>query len=174
MTRPDVVSREFLYRFEDEVNRARHEINEKHMSLAEVKARLAHIAGIDGLKVEATPRGDEIYTLGDVTAIVPRGNDRDSMIYLEQKLSNPFEQPKTEQKSMSITGIEPGIFEAKMAQMKKKLTDRLNGGLAKIDTAAEAGAVKMEAAVDGVVAKVDKEIDDKLAEFAQFTNGGPA
>jgi hypothetical protein len=80
----------------------------------------------------------------------------------------PNEKPK-----MSITGIEPGIFEAKIAEMKKKLADRLNGGLAKIDSAAEAGAVKMEAAVDGVVAKVDKDIEDKLAEFAQFTNGGP-
>lgn len=172
-----MVSREFLYQLEDEVNRARHEINEKHMGLAEVKARLAHIAGIDGLKVEATPRGDEIYTLGDVTAIVPRGNDRDSMIYLEQKLSNPFDQPdqpKTEQKSMSITGIQAGAFQAKLAEMRQKIADKQTEALTKIDGAVTSGAAKMNAAVDDVITKADKEVDAALHEFAQFTNGGPA
>jgi hypothetical protein len=90
-------------------------------------------------------------------------------------LASPFVSPEnTEQKSMSITGIESGAFEAKLAAMRKKLADRLSQGLTKIDGAAEAGAARMDAAVDGIVAKVDKEIEDKLQEFATLTNGGPA
>lgn len=73
----------------------------------------------------------------------------------------------------NITGIQSGLFEAKMAELKKKLADRINGGLAKIDKAGENGAAKMDAAVDGIIAKVDKEIEDKLQEFATLTNGGP-
>ena len=106
-----MLDRQFLYRLEDEINRARHEINEKHMGLAEVKARLAHIAGIDNLKVEQTPRGDEIYSLGDVTAIVPQGGNRESMTYLAEKLSNPFEE-----KTMSAPA--PGSFAASIKAIK--------------------------------------------------------
>lgn len=79
-----------------------------------------------------------------------------------------------EKPNMSVTGIQNGAFEAKLAEMRKKLSDRLTQGLTKIDTAAEAGAARMEAAVDGIVAKVEKEIDDKLQEFATMSNGGPA
>jgi hypothetical protein len=79
-----------------------------------------------------------------------------------------------EKSTMSVTGIQSGAFEAKLADMRKKLSDRLTQGLSKIDGAAEAGAAKMDAAVDGIVAKVDKEIEDKLQEFATLTNGGPA
>jgi hypothetical protein len=85
-------------------------------------------------------------------------------------MQNPFNEPK----SMSVTGIQSGAFEAKLAEMRKKLADRMTQGLHKMDVAAESGAAKMDAAVDGVVAKVDKEIEDKLHEFASLTNGGPA
>lgn len=78
-----------------------------------------------------------------------------------------------EKSPMSVTGIQSGTFETKLADMRKKLADRLTQGLTKIDTAAEAGAAKMDAAVDGIVAKVEKEIDDKLQEFATISNGGP-
>lgn len=74
---------------------------------------------------------------------------------------------------MSVTGIQSGAFESKLADMRKKLADRMTQGLAKIDMAAETGAAKMDAAVEGIVAKVDKEIEDKLQEFATMTNGGP-
>ena len=88
-------------------------------------------------------------------------------------MQQPVNEPSQET-FMSITGIQSGVFEAKLADMRKKLADRINQGLTKIDGAAEAGAVKMEAAVDGVVAKLDAEIEDKLQEFATMTNGGPA
>jgi hypothetical protein len=89
-------------------------------------------------------------------------------------LTMPVTTEPSQETFMSITGIQSGAFEAKLAQMRQKLADRLNKGLTKIDTAAEAGAIKMEAAVDGVIAKVDAEIEDKLQEFATMTNGGPA
>lgn len=87
-------------------------------------------------------------------------------------LSSPFVQ--SGKPAMSVTGIQSGAFEAKLAAMRQKLSDRLNQGLTKIDGAAEAGAARMDAAVDGIVAQVDKEIADKLQEFATLTNGGPA
>jgi len=88
-------------------------------------------------------------------------------------LAESHNEPKRAAMS-NLTGIQSGAFEAKLEAMRKKLSDRLSQGLTKIDGAAEAGAQRMEAAVDNVIAKVDKEIEDKLQEFATLTNGGPA
>lgn len=79
-----------------------------------------------------------------------------------------------ERKPMSITGIQSGAFQAKLAEMRQKIADKQTEALTKIDGAVASGAAKMHAAVDGVIAKADKEVDDALHEFAQFTNGGPA
>lgn len=81
---------------------------------------------------------------------------------------------QTETPKMSITGLQAGAFEAKLAQIKKTIADKQSQGLAKIDTTVAAEAAKLEAAVDGVTAKISKEVDDQLAEFAAYTNGGPA
>src|SRR6185312_2210756 len=70
----------------------------------------------------------------------------------------PLAESHNERAVMSVTGIQSGAFQAQLEAMRKKLSDRLTQGLTKIDGAAEAGAQKMEAAVDGIVAKVDKEI----------------
>jgi hypothetical protein len=123
------------------------------------------------------PVGPVKYTrsLSGKMEAVPQYEDLDPPVStpLPTVTLQPAEPPPTET-FMSITGIQSGAFEAKLADMRKKLTDRLNQGLTKIDGAAEAGAVKMEAAVDNVIAKVDAEIEDKLQEFATLTNGGPA
>lgn len=141
------------------------------MGLAEVKARLAHISGIDGLKIDKTDRGTEIYILGDVKAEVPQGPDRKHMAYLEEKLNNPFEP--TETPKMSITGLQSGAFQSKLEEIKKRIADKQTAGLAKIEGSIASGAAKLDQAVDGVTAKMDAEVDAQLAEFAQFTNGGP-
>lgn len=75
--------------------------------------------------------------------------------------------------TMSITGLQSGAFQAKLAEMKQKIAEAQNQGLAKVEAAQSQAAAKVSAAIDGVVAKVDKEVEDALQEFAQFTNGGP-
>jgi hypothetical protein len=164
-----VLSREFFHQLEDEVTRARYEIDEKyHIGLAEVKARLAHIAGIENLKVEPTPRGDEIYILGDVTAIVQKGNNRNTMNYLAEKLSNPFE---TEQTAMSITGAAnlAGTIKNRIDAAKQRIAQvsaNTDGALAKLNDAADTG--------DKIAKQIETEADDLLAQIGQFSNGGPA
>lgn len=75
---------------------------------------------------------------------------------------------------MSVTGIQSGAFQAKLAEMRQKLADKQTEALTKVDNAVSSGAAKMNAAIDDVVSKADKEVDAALHEFAQFTNGGPA
>lgn len=79
----------------------------------------------------------------------------------------------TRQQSMSITGMQSGAFQAKLAEMKQKMIAAQNAGLAKIDAAQTAAAAKVDAAVTGVASKIDSEVSDALHEFAQFTNGAP-
>lgn len=75
---------------------------------------------------------------------------------------------------MSITGLQSGAFQAKLAEMRQKVADSQNKGLAKIDAAVTAGVAEMDAAAEGAAAKANKEIADALQEFGLTTNGGPA
>lgn len=75
---------------------------------------------------------------------------------------------------MSITGLQSGLIQAKLAEIKEKAMQRLTDGVAKIEAAHTGGLAKVDAATDGVIQKINKEVDDTLQEFAQFTNGGPA
>lgn len=152
------MDRQFLHRFEDELNRARYEINEKyHMGLAEVKARLAHIAGIDKLTVEPTPRGDEIYSLGDVTAVVQQGNNRATMAYLAEKLSNPFERAETmsaldriKEKAMRAKGIAPAAIKAFEADLDGLLAEE-----SEIEKQRAAAVAPHHEAIAGVKGELD-------------------
>lgn len=165
-----MLSREFYYRFEDEINRARYEINETYMGLAEVKARLAHIAGIDNLKVESTPRGDEIYTLGDVTATVPQGNNRDSMIYLAEKLANPFER---ETMSTPAPGSFAAGIRAMMDEARAGVAKAREDGLAKVGDAVKKldEAKVATVAVAGQMAKtIENEAAEVMSELGQISN----
>jgi hypothetical protein len=133
------VDREFLYRFEDEINRARYEIDEKyHMGQAELRARHLLAAAMEQINNATQP------------------------------------PPLPETPSMSITGLQQGAIQAKLAEVRQKAQERLNQGLNKIGSAQEQGLAKVDQAVDGVVEKINKEVDDQLQEFAQYTNGGPA
>ena len=140
------------------------------MGLAEVKARLAHIAGIDNLKVEPTPRGDEIYSLGDVKAIVPQGGNRESMTYLAEKLSNPFEE-----KTMSAPA--PGSFaasiKAMMDEARAGVTKAREDGLAKVgDAVGKLNEAKVATvAVAGSMAKaIEDEAAEVMSELGQISN----
>lgn len=85
-------------------------------------------------------------------------------------LESPF---VTTEKPMSVTGLQQGSIQSKLAEIKQRAQQRLADGVAKIDAAHEQGLAKVEAEMDKVVQKINKEIDDQLHEFAQSTNGGP-
>lgn len=118
-----------------------------------------------------------------VGPIKPVRANTGQMQYVPQfEVIPPVQQPPTlppnelapKATPMSITGIQSGAFQAKLAEMRKKIADKQTEALTKIDGAVTSGAAKMHAAVDDVIAKADKEVDAALHEFAQFTNGGPA
>jgi methionyl-tRNA synthetase len=88
-------------------------------------------------------------------------------------LASPFVKPETE-KSMSITGLQQGAFQAKLAEMKQRIADSQVKALTHIESVVTEGAAQLEEAAKGAAAKAQREIDDALQEFAPSTNGGPA
>lgn len=74
---------------------------------------------------------------------------------------------------MSITGLQQGSIQAKLAEIKHKAQARQAAGIAKIEAKHSEGLAKVDAAMDDVARKIDKEVDATLQEFAEFTNGGP-
>lgn len=86
------------------------------------------------------------------------------------------DQPITEKEiqKMSITGLQGGVLKAKLSEIKQNAQKRLADGIARIEGAHTSGLARVDAEMDGVVKKINKEIDDQLQEFAEFTNGGPA
>lgn len=160
------------------------------MGLADIKARLSHIAGIENLTVE-TDHAREIYHLGEQTVEIPTNNAgvRNRVQFLSDGLKNSPEalakvdqavaiiqqpKPNTETKRMSVSGLTHGILQTKLAELRQRGQDRLAAGVAKIDAAHNQGLAKVDAAMDDISKKIDKEIDDTIQEFAESTNGGPA
>jgi hypothetical protein len=78
----------------------------------------------------------------------------------------------TEKSRMSITGLQGGAFQAKLAEMRQRIADSQKNSLAHIDGVVAAGSAKLEEAAKNAAAKAQSEIDDALQEFATFTNGG--
>lgn len=95
----------------------------------------------------------------------------ESIEQLSPKLESPF---VTKEKTMSITGLQGGAFQAKLAEMRLRIADSQKNSLAHIDGVVAAGSAKLEEAARDAAAKAQAEIDDALQEFATFTNGGPA
>jgi hypothetical protein len=59
-----VLDRQFLYRLEDEVNRARYEIDEKyHMGQAELRARFLQLAAMEQIRSLTEPKQPEKPTM---------------------------------------------------------------------------------------------------------------
>lgn len=76
-------------------------------------------------------------------------------------------------RSMSITGLQSGAFQTALTQLKQRMVDKQNSAVASIAAGMAAGEAKIDAAVNGVTAKIDAEVSDALQEFATFTNGPP-
>ena len=73
---------------------------------------------------------------------------------------------------MSITGLEPGSIKTTIAAMRQKRAKRRTEALAKLQ-AADAKHDEVDAEIERVAAALDKEADDAMHEFAEYTNGGP-
>ena len=86
-------------------------------------------------------------------------------------LENPF--IRTENTKMSISGYEPGAIRAKLDALKKQGKDRRDAAIAKLDEAGKKHEAVSEE-IERVAGQIEKEADAAIAEFAEFTNGGPA
>ena len=139
------------------------------MSVFELKQALHDIPGIDTLTMGYAPNGNQLITLGDKQLEVGPMASNDE---IRTALLNPF--VRTENTTLSITGLQQGAFQAKLAEMRQKIANSQAAGLAKIDAAVTAGAAELDAAAEGAAAKANKEIADALQEFGLTTNGGPA
>lgn len=74
---------------------------------------------------------------------------------------------------MSISGYEPGSIRARLDALKKSGKDRRDAAIAKLDDAGKKHEQVSEE-IERVASQIEKEADAAIAEFAEFTNGGPA
>lgn len=80
---------------------------------------------------------------------------------------------KQEPIGTSLTGLQPGAIRAKLDALKLKAVERRAQAMAKLD-GADTKLASVDTAIEQYAARIEKEADDGLAEFATFTNGGPA
>jgi hypothetical protein len=139
------------------------------MSVLELKAALRDIVGSDQLTISYAPNGNQLIEIdGRTIEVGPMASNDEIRVALQ----NPF--IRTENTKMSITGLQSGAFQEKLAEMRQKIANAQAQGLSKIDGVVTAGTAKLDEAAQGAAAKAQKEIDDALQEFATMTNGGPA
>jgi hypothetical protein len=74
---------------------------------------------------------------------------------------------------MSISGYEPGAIRARLEAIKKTGKERRDEAIAKLDDAGKKHEAVSEE-IERVAVQLEKEADDALQEFAEFSNGGPA
>lgn len=73
---------------------------------------------------------------------------------------------------MSISGYEPGAIRDKLNALKVKGKQRRDEAIAKLDEAGKKHEQVSEE-IERVAGQIEKEADAAIAEFAEFTNGGP-
>jgi cell division septum initiation protein DivIVA len=74
---------------------------------------------------------------------------------------------------MSISGYEPGAIRDRMQAIKARGKQRRDEAIAKLEGAGQKHEA-VSAEIERVAEALDKEADAALAEFSEFTNGGPA
>jgi hypothetical protein len=167
------VDREFLYRLEDELTRKLHEINERNMGIQELRDALNASPDLE-ISYQEFEGGNQLYTINGNEIWTRRGIPIEAVVeaYLNNShgMASPF---LTNETSMSITGLKAGAFHGTIEALRQRLIDKQSQGAAKIAAAGEAGAVKIDEAVNNAEAKIDKEVSEVLQDFSEFTNGGP-
>ena len=86
-------------------------------------------------------------------------------------LQNPW--VRTENTKMSISGYEPGAIRDKLNALKVKGKQRRDEAIAKLDEAGKKHEAVSEE-IERVAGQIEKEANAAIAEFSEFTNGGPA
>ncbi len=74
---------------------------------------------------------------------------------------------------MSVSGYEPGSIRARLDALKKQGKDRRDAAIAKLDDAGKKHEAVSEE-IERVASQIEKEADDAIAEFSEFSNGPPA
>ena len=141
--------RAFFYQLEDEINRARQEINERHMAV-EYEKPLSESIGHES----------RFLHYADRTIEVP----------LDAKIREPLQNPFEIEQNMSITGAAnlAGTIKSRIDAAKQRIASvaaNTDGALAKLNDAADTG--------DKIAKQIEAEADDLLAQIGQFSNGGP-
>lgn len=136
------------------------------MSVQELKEALGPEA--TNLTITYAANGNQILHVGDkIIEIGPMASTDE----IRAAIQNPT--IPTANTKMSISGYEPGSIRAKLEALKTAGKNRRDAALGKLD---EAGSKHeaVSAEIEVIAKAIEKEADDALAEFAQFTNGGPA
>ena len=137
------------------------------MSVLELRAALKGIEGTEYLTVSYAPNGNQLIHIGDKTLEVgPMASNAE----IAAALTNPF--IRTENTKMSISGYEPGAIRARLNALKTHSAERRSAALSKLDDAGKKHEAVSEE-IEVIAQKLEKEADDALQEFAEFSNGGP-
>lgn len=139
------------------------------MSVQDLKEALKDIPGSTSLTISYAPNGRQILHVGDKTVEVSPMASNDE---IRVALQNPT-VPTRNTKIMSISGYEPGSIKAKLEALKTAGKNRRDAALSKLDDAGKKHEA-VSAEIENIAGQIEKEADDAIAEFAQFTNGGPA
>jgi hypothetical protein len=120
---------------------------------------------------------DEMGDYGFRSIIVPHRRQELMGVFskadeMEATIIEPNEF-KQEPIGTSLTGLQPGAIRAKLDALKLKAAERRAQAMAKLD-GADTKLASVDTAIEQYAARIEKEADDGLAEFATFTNGGPA
>jgi hypothetical protein len=120
------------------------------------------------LTISNTPNGSQIFHFeGRDLEVGPMASNHEITLALQ----NPF--VRTENTRMSISGYEPGAIRDKLNALKVKGKQRRDEAIAKLDEAGKKHEAVSEE-IERVAGQIEKEADAAIAEFAEFTNGGPA
>jgi DNA anti-recombination protein RmuC len=138
------------------------------MSAYELRAALRGIDGSESLTVSYSQNGNQLIHIGDKTLEVGPMASNDE---IAAALKNPF--IRTENTKMSISGYQPGAIRDRLNALKEQGRQRRDQALAKLDDAGKKHE-EVSAEIERVAIQIEKEADAAIAEFAEFTNGGPA
>jgi hypothetical protein len=137
------------------------------MSALELRAAFKGIEGSENLTVSYASNGNQLIHIGDKTLEVGPMASNDE---IATALQNPF--IRTENTRMSISGYEPGAIRDKLNALKVKSKERRDQAIAKLEDAGKKHEYVSEE-IERVAGQIEKEADAAIAEFAEFTNGGP-
>lgn len=74
---------------------------------------------------------------------------------------------------MSISGYQPGAIRNRLNALKEQGRKRREEAISKLDDAGKKHEA-VSAEIERVAVQLEKEADDALQEFAEFSNGSPA